>query len=347
MTVPIFWRIIWGYSAILVLSIGLSLYSIFQLGQLSRIAQTALNVDNRMIADEEKLTDAMLSQVRYEKRFLIAQASTLYDQFHQFQKDFGRYLDELNALAESPDIKARLARVQEFHLRYHDLFDQEVQYLQARQPYAQTRYREEKEKMVDKILAELEKLKGDLQKNVYSKLQNMEKAARLTREVAFSTMLVLLGLGTALSLAISRSITKPRPELATEQFGTPLLSIRENVHRLAAELAEIVTAEQRTKLDILAKESDRLIGLLNQLSQSPKTEVEADRQGEGKPICPLNKTGLEVRTLGQWTDILSGLGRRAGSKTSLVVASLTSLLVGSWNSIKISLYTLRYGKAKK
>src|SRR5262249_39741657 len=135
MAVPIFWRVILGFSAILVLSIGLSLYSIVQLGSLSNTARTALDVDNRMIAYEEKLRDAILSEARYGTRFIITQASTLHDQYREFKKDFIGYLNELNSLAESPDIKARLARVQEFHLRYDDLFDQEVQYLNAHQTY--------------------------------------------------------------------------------------------------------------------------------------------------------------------------------------------------------------------
>ncbi|HET8563675.1 MAG TPA: hypothetical protein VFM35_07385, partial [Candidatus Binatia bacterium] len=170
MAIPIFWRIILGYSIILIASVGLSLYSIVQLGMLSDTVTTTLNVDNRMIDSQERLTDAILSEVRYGNKFVITHASTLLDQFREFKKDSTDYLGELNTLAHSATTKARLARVQEYHVRYHDLFDQETKFVTARQTYAESRYREEKEKIVERILAELQRLKEELQRNVHRKL---------------------------------------------------------------------------------------------------------------------------------------------------------------------------------
>lgn len=208
MTLPIFWRILFGYSAILILSIGLSSYCIVQLGSVSGAARTALNVDNRMIAYEEKLVDALLSEVRYGKKYVITQAVAQYEQSGEFKNDFTRYLNELTALAESPEIRSRLARVREFHVRYSDLFEQEVQYLNRRQTYAVTRYRQEKENVIDRILAELEQLKVNVEKNVLVKLERIEQSAQLIRRVAFLTTLALLMFGAALSFVISKSLTQ-------------------------------------------------------------------------------------------------------------------------------------------
>ena len=238
MAVSIFWRIMLGYFTILGLSIGISLYSIVQLGRLSDTARTALNVDSRMIAYEEKLVDALLSEVRYGKKYIITQASTLHEQSREFNRDFVNYLNGLTDLAESPEIKTRLARVGEFHLRYVGLFDQEVRCLKTRQIYAESRYREEKEKAVDRILAELEKLKGELQKNVLGKLETIEKAASLTRRIAFLMTLLFFALSVALSFAISKSLTETTRASATDDHSdrdrgsSRILEIRELVSAL-------------------------------------------------------------------------------------------------------------------
>jgi CHASE3 domain sensor protein len=221
MSMPMFWRIILGYLVILLLSVGVASYSIVQLGGLSGTARAALDTDNRMIAYEETLTDAFLSEVRYAGRFIITQNEAIHDQFRQFREDFKRYMRELTTLAVSADIKARLLRVDESHLRYHDLFDQEVRYIKTGQPYAHSRYQEEREKILDSALRELEGLKAQLNKNLQDKLETMERAARAARTISIAGTLVLVGLGIALSLIISRSITKPLAELRRRTAEEP------------------------------------------------------------------------------------------------------------------------------
>lgn len=210
---PIFWRLMWGYLAILLLSVAASSYSVIQLGQLSNSAHSALNTENQMIAYQEKLTDVFLSEVRYAGKFIITHANPMHDQLQQFKGDFVRYMDELKTLAESAEVKERLARIEEFHLRYHELFDQELRYIKATQTYAVTRYREEKEKVLASALAELGSLKAHLQKHLRDRLGTIEQAALTTRSIAIASTLALLGLGIALSFAFSSRIVRPLSEL--------------------------------------------------------------------------------------------------------------------------------------
>ncbi|MGH7824847.1 MAG: CHASE3 domain-containing protein [Candidatus Binatia bacterium] len=275
MAMPIFWRLIYGYSVILLMSVALSSYSILQLGQLSSSARTALNGDSRMIDYQEKLTDVFLSEVRYAGKFLITHARPLHDQLRQFKGDFVRYMDELKALTESPEIKARLARVEEFHLRYHELFDQEVQYVRAGQPYAQTRYREEKEKVLESVLGELVSLKAHLQNHLRDKLETIVSAARTTRNIAVATTIALLGLGIALSFAISKSIVKPLSELrrATENaeddfhYRSDLSRIPE-IHDLA-----VVLRNEKQRLQDAARTNASFVGSITDQFAMPLISI--------------------------------------------------------------------------
>jgi CHASE3 domain sensor protein len=307
MRIPIFWRLLLGYSAILLLSVGLSTYSILQLGALSTSARAALESDTRRIAVVETLTDAFLSEVRYAGRFIITHSKELYDQYRQFNGDFGRYVKELQSLSANPETQSRLARIVDLHLRYTDLIDREVKYIQSAKPYGESRYKQENEKILESALRELELFKSHSQKNLQAKLKEMELAASHGRALAIATTLVLVGLGFALCYTISKSITAPLLELQrhavmtadgaeadysqipeiqklsetlrsvkdrlraahssnaafvhkiSTEFTTPLVSIKNRLSYLNASLGEAATAEQRTILQILAEEIERLI----------------------------------------------------------------------------------------
>lgn len=219
MQVPIFWRIVSGYALILVLFVGVSSYTAIELGGLSRAARAALDTDNRMIADEEKLADAFLSEVRYAGQFLISRTRALHEQFTQFNNDVVGYLAEIKASAAAPEWQSRLLRLEEFHQRYHDLFEQEVRYLSAGQPYAESRYQQERAKLFETTLQELERLKKQLQTNLQDKLHAIETVAGRARSIAAAITAVLLALGIALSFLISRSITIPLLKLRRSAAG--------------------------------------------------------------------------------------------------------------------------------
>jgi CHASE3 domain sensor protein len=221
MAIPIFWRLFLGYLLILIMAVAISSYSIVRLGGLSATAGTLSNTDNRLIADAEKLTDAFLSEVRYAGRFIITHSNALHHELGQFKNDFTRYMSEMNAIAPSEEIKSRLASVEQLHLRYHDLFNQEVRYIKANQAYAESRYQQERDKILETALKDLERLKAQLQKNLHDKLETMEKAARSTRTIAAGTTLVLLGLGFALSFVISKGITTPLSHLRQKTLEDP------------------------------------------------------------------------------------------------------------------------------
>jgi len=178
MALPLFWRLTLGYAAILLLSVGTSIYAIVQLGELSQTARVALDTDYRTIAQQETLTDAFLSEVRYGGKYLLTQSPSSYDQFRQFKNDFLGYLSELKATGTTVETSTELVRVEQYHQSFHGLFEQEVRYIKAGQPYAQSRYQQERDKILDNMLRELARLKDQLEKNVHDKLERLGGTAR-------------------------------------------------------------------------------------------------------------------------------------------------------------------------
>jgi CHASE3 domain sensor protein len=372
---------------ILCLSVGVSSYTVVELGGLGGTARSVLDTDNRMIASEAILTDAFLSEVRYGGRFIITRAGALHDQWHQFKNDFGRYMSEIKSLAASPEITARLSRIEELHSRYDDLFDQEVRYVKAGQPYAESRYQQEKEKILESALVELGRLKGQLQQNLSDKLETMGRAARTARTIAALTTLVLLGIGIALSFAISNSMTRPLADLrrrtaeetaddpdpasklsripeilelsgalsdarrklreaaetntvfvqtVNEQFTTPLVSLKKRLSYLKEELAEKITAEQRTTFAILAEETERLIQRCGALRPPPIVGLEAKKRQEQAAFRGVKEVPPPV-TMDYWMTRCSGYLTHAERAVISIVARVRLLAAGSWNAFFQSL----------
>jgi CHASE3 domain sensor protein len=217
MQIPIFWRLILGTLGILLLSIAACLYSIIQLGTLSRTARAALDGDHRMIGYQEALTDAFLSEVRYGGKYIITHAEDRHEQLRQFKNDFARFLGELKSLAYSEEVGSSLSRIEQLHRQYHELFDREAAYIRAKQTYAQSRYQQERDKIFESALGELERLKARLQTDLQDKLEGIDHAARTAQQIAIITTLIVALLGTLFSLKLSKSLADPlKQQLRTE-----------------------------------------------------------------------------------------------------------------------------------
>jgi len=303
MRLSIFWRLTSGYAVILILFVGICAYSIIQLGRLSSTARAALDMDNRMIGYQEKLTDIFLSEVRYAGKFIITRSGSLHEQFFQFKTDFLRYMGESQLLATAPDVKARLSRVEELHLRYQDLFDQEVRYVRAGQPYAESRFQQEKEKVLESVLGELDRLKRQLQKNLHDKLETMERVGHVARTIAGLTTLVLFGLSVALSFAISKSITTPLSKLkriTMDETEEPLNSVSDLAR--IPEIQEVCDAlhSSKRKLQKAAEMNALFVETINEQLTIPLVSLQKRlnylNEQLGDKITADQKVTLEVLT---------------------------------------------------
>ena len=89
----------------------------------------------------------------------------------------------------------RLARAEEYHAQYRQLFEKEVVYIKTKQSYAETRYREEKDRLVDYLLREHEAFKNDVQKRLQERIEYIEHAAMKSQKITLAVTLVLVIMG--------------------------------------------------------------------------------------------------------------------------------------------------------
>ena len=188
-------RFIIGYSVMLAFMVAVSSYAVLRLGKLGDAAHVALNIEQRMLDHAEGLADAFLSEVRYAGKFNVTQASAHYDQYKQFTADFDRHMEQLKAFGPSANAVQRLSRAEEYHAQYRRLFENEVDYIRKKQPYAETRYREEKDRLVDYLLREHDAFKNDLQNSLQQRIGYIETAALNSQKFTFAATLIMVGMG--------------------------------------------------------------------------------------------------------------------------------------------------------
>jgi two-component system sensor histidine kinase GlrK len=320
----IFSRLVLGYLFILILLLATTTYAIFQLHRFDTVTRSISESDNRVVDYEKKLSDALLSQMRYERKYTIVRDPALYNQFLLSSDDFRQSLNHVRPFAELPSQKEGWNRIKAYHDRYESLIAEERKYLRANQPYDAGRYKQDKDEAVDRILDELKIFAAIAQENSSAKIKKLGEAGADASLVAmFMGGVALLG-GLIISLLITRSITRPisalirkTREIATwvfkgdlhlssppeikelsqafnsmcdrlrtadrlksdffstmsHELRTPLTSIKEGTSLLLEGIGGEINEKQKRILDIISRESQRLIDLVNSTLDLVKMEA--------------------------------------------------------------------------
>jgi two-component system sensor histidine kinase GlrK len=324
MRLTIFSRLVLGYLLIFIMILAISVYAIFQLQQFETVIHSIQGIDNRMLEYQKKLSDSLLSQMRYERKYVIGRDRALYDQFLLASDDFKNYMAEALFFAGTLPQSQILSRVKGYHEGYQSLITKEMKFIQANQPYDQEWYKQRKERAVDRILKDLETMGAESQQNTYEKIRKLgESGANARRWTIFVAMLALLGVLT-ISFFITRSITKPisvlidktreisnwvfrgdlslssPPEMkelsqafnsmcdrlravdrmksdffsmVSHELRTPLTSIMVGTSMLLGGMGEERSQKEKEILDIITRESQRLIALVNSILDLTKMEA--------------------------------------------------------------------------
>jgi two-component system sensor histidine kinase GlrK len=209
MKLTIFSRLVIGYLAIFVLAMGVSIYAIAQLRKLENVSRTILSVDNRMITNEQKLTDTMLSMIRYEKKFIILKDDNLYDHFVSLKRDFERTYDELLSLAETDEMRSLLGDIREWYDSYCSLFEIESAYVRSGREYSADEFKQKKDDRVNAVMAGLKNLRSLIQENTYMKVKSFGEAEGNASRVAIIMGIISLAVGILISIYITMNITRP------------------------------------------------------------------------------------------------------------------------------------------
>lgn len=209
MKLTIFSRLVIGYMFVLLLVLAANSYAIHQLLQFSSITKSILRIDNRILDIHKKLTDSLLSQINYEKKFIITKDQTLYENFLEERNAFNKHFSEILSMIESADDKAFLAVIRRQFEKYQSLFAEEVRYIHSGSDYRQDRYKEEKNRVLDGITLGIRQIKVNAQQSTYQKILTIAEAGDKSRKLVVIITVASFVLGLAISIFLTRNITNP------------------------------------------------------------------------------------------------------------------------------------------
>ncbi len=209
MRLTIFQRLLMGYLAIFLLVIALSFYVVIKIGHFNKVTQSVVSTNNRMVEQSGKLTDMILSQIRYERKFLISKDEAFFTQFQKLQGDANRCFVEMGVMADSEEIKGFLDKARASYQNYQSLFMQELQYLKVGQTYSQQKYQQGKETATNELMEQLENLTSYANRNTNEKIRELYEAGTVARRMVLLMTGAFLVLCLIISYLIHRSITRP------------------------------------------------------------------------------------------------------------------------------------------
>src|SRR4030067_2455221 len=170
MRLGIFSRLLIGFLVIFALLVAGTVYGIFKLHQLNKGTRQITRIDNRILDLKEKLTDSFISQLRFERKFVLTKDPSIYTQYLSAKNDFANYFAEGLSLVDTPEKRKSLSQIKIFYNRYQSLTEEEMEQIKVNPSPFKKRYEQEIEKTADEILEELKRLETFTRHDIHNRI---------------------------------------------------------------------------------------------------------------------------------------------------------------------------------
>ncbi len=203
------WRLIIGFTALFAVTTSVSVYSMIKLNEFNGASAYMLELGDRLIEHKERLSDALLSELSYEKKYAISRDPAFRDGFVKAGKDFTTHLAGASAIADTLGSKEILDNIARQHSRYRALIEEEATNGGSGGARRPGWYRQEKEKAVEAMIEEIKNLQLYVEDDMKHRIEGLAKAG--TRALRIGLIMAGLSLlfGILIAAAIILSITRP------------------------------------------------------------------------------------------------------------------------------------------
>ena len=208
MQFTIFTRLTFGFLAIMGAVIFLGTYVTLKLNQLNDLTHAIASVDSASIRLTENVSDALLSQVSFEKKYLVSKDDDYCQQFEQLNEYLEKNIEKLWPLMDTSEKKELLADANSLYDLYLSLFDEEVNFVQKGQKYPQKTYQEERERLIDEINQKLQEIIENVRSNRDRQVQASSQISSHVLKVTAITAGIAIIMGLLISFFNTRSINR-------------------------------------------------------------------------------------------------------------------------------------------
>jgi GGDEF domain-containing protein/CHASE3 domain sensor protein len=194
-------KLMLGYSVLLLLLVGISIFALFNLNQLNKINSSILETDLPITSISGKMVDVILAQERSVQRYLILKSHEDLKKFWNKEKEFNRLTEQLLALPGQKDYPIdQIARLQ---TEYKYILSEAIGWIEDPESPISKAFEKNIKTQQEKINAVIQKMQSRAQ------LKRNQKTALMTTigRIAFKAAGILCGLGLIFALTMAFVIT--------------------------------------------------------------------------------------------------------------------------------------------
>ena len=219
-------KLMLGYSVLLVLLVGISVYALANLNRLNEINNSILNADLPVINTSEKMIDVILDQERYAQRYLILKTADVLKLFWDKEKEFKQLTDKIRYLPGQTDYP--VDQITRLHAEYHHTLAEALRTVNDPTSAAALEFD-------SRIKAQQERIITVIKSMAASALQEQNEKTGMTANIgriAFKASAVLCGLGLLFALTAAFVITRNISDALTKlKYATGMISEGKFDHR--------------------------------------------------------------------------------------------------------------------
>jgi GGDEF domain-containing protein len=190
-----------GYSVLLLLLVGISIFALFNLNQLNKINSSILETDLPITNISGKMVDVILAQERSVQRYLILKSPEVLKEFWNKEKEFNRLTEQLLALPGQKDYP--IDQIASLQTEYKYILSEAIGWIEDPDSPISKAFEKNIKTQQEKINAVIKKIQGR------ARLERNQKTALMTTigRIAFKAAGILCGLGLIFALTMAFVIT--------------------------------------------------------------------------------------------------------------------------------------------
>lgn len=219
-------KLMLGYSVLLILLVGISVYALANLNRLNEINNSILNADLPVINTSEKMIDIILDQERYAQRYLILKTTDVLKLFWDKEKEFKELVETIRYLPGPNDYP--INQITRLHAEYHHTLAEAL--TSVNDPASATALEFEK-----RIKVQQERMITVIKSMAANALREQNEKTGLTAtigRIAFKASAVLCGLGLLFAVTAAFVITRNISDaLKKLKYATSMISEGKFDHR--------------------------------------------------------------------------------------------------------------------
>jgi two-component system, NtrC family, sensor histidine kinase GlrK len=308
-------RLTIGYLTIMLIVMLMGSYVVIQLNELKKLTFEYEAKEGAIIKNSESLLSLLISQVGFEKKFIISEDRDFYNEFVKVRDQYLKKLAEYDPLISENNGYGDIQGIRETYNRYLSIFYDEVHFLEEKNFYSSKIYEEKKNACINTITHLFHEIIQKARINRDKKIHKSSIISEQVFRVVLITVLLVVGVGLLISYQNSKGINRPiallkdqTKEIAKGKFekifgiDSPpeIKSLADDFNRMCERLKELdqmkvdfishVSHELRTPLTVIREATSMLLdGTCGDSLDSQKNLLRITREASERLIASVNR----------------------------------------------------------